>query len=403
MSAAVSSPSDEYFMQLAIAQAAEAEQAGEVPVGAVVVQSGIVVGVGRNKTLETGDPTAHAEVIALREAALAIGNHRLDGLELFVTLEPCPMCTGAIFHSRLSRLVYGAADPKTGSAGSVINLFKIPQLNHHTDLTEGVLARQCSQQLKSFFKALRLRKDENKLRLRDDALRSRKEDFAVFYEFLKNGNFWMSSEGWRVHYIDVGDASASKTILCLHDLPFWSYQFSELIEQLILLGYRVIALDLIGCGLSDKPKKSGWHTAQNHANIINEFIKFFDFGSLRIISVGRSNFVLDALVLISDFLFFQMVKVYVFPVSKIGRSSFKKNKSIWKKNSLPFLNGLDEALLQAVLAPFPDDGYTAVLKGISHSSLNRENAINIFTYKFDEIYPLELSEQQINYILRKIS
>ena len=142
---------DNHFMQLALAQAAQAGQAGEVPVGAVVVLDGQLVATGRNSPIEGHDPTAHAEIVALRAAAKVLGNYRLPDCTLYVTLEPCAMCSGAMLHARLKRVVFGALDAKTGAAGSVINLFDQPQLNHQTALQGGVLADESAAMLKSFF------------------------------------------------------------------------------------------------------------------------------------------------------------------------------------------------------------------------------------------------------------
>jgi len=389
-------------MQLALSQAAEAEQAGEVPVGAVVVKNGVVVGVGRNQTLETGDPTAHAEVLALRAAAKKIGNHRLDGLELFVTLEPCPMCSGAIFHSRLSRLVYGATDPKTGSAGSVTNLFEIPQLNHHTVVVSGTLADQCAQQLQSFFQKLRSTKSKNKFPLREDALRSNEADFSVFHDFLKNGCFWMSSEGWRVHYIDASDVNASKTMLFLHDFPFWSYQSVKILDKLKSFGYRVIAPDLIGCGLSDKPKRSDWHCAPNHAKVVGELINYLEVNSLEVVTLGRSGYLLDFLAAMQNFSIVRVLKIDLQSNVIRNFSELKANKLIWKKNLLPYLKSFDQFPLQAALTPFPDTGYSAVLEGMFHLSFGGHIPENKSADKHDQVYPLELSGQQAEEVLKKI-
>lgn len=134
---------------LALAQAAAAR--GEVPVGAIVVCEGRIVGRGGNHPIAASDPTAHAEIGALREAAAALGNYRLPGCTLYVTLEPCAMCAGAIMHARLARLVFGAADPKTGACGSVVDLFAEPRLNHHTDVTRGVRGEDCGALLTAFF------------------------------------------------------------------------------------------------------------------------------------------------------------------------------------------------------------------------------------------------------------
>ncbi|MBC8023357.1 MAG: tRNA adenosine(34) deaminase TadA [Burkholderiales bacterium] len=143
--------SGERFMREALALAAEAAAAGEVPVGAVVVKDGSVVGRGYNRPITSADPTAHAEIVALREAAAALGNYRLPGCELYVTLEPCAMCVGAMVHARLARVVYGARDPKTGACGSLVDLPALTQWNHHGVFEGGVLAAECGEILKGFF------------------------------------------------------------------------------------------------------------------------------------------------------------------------------------------------------------------------------------------------------------
>lgn len=149
---------DQHFMRLALAQAELAAQAGEVPVGAVVVKDGVVIASGFNQPIGLHDPSAHAEMQALRCAGEVLQNYRFPGCELYVTLEPCAMCAGAILHARLSRIVFGAIDPKTGVAGSVFNLFEQEQLNHHTSVTGGVLDEECSQMLSHFFAQRRLQK-----------------------------------------------------------------------------------------------------------------------------------------------------------------------------------------------------------------------------------------------------
>jgi len=142
---------DPKFMRLALAQAALAEAAGEVPVGAVVVRDGEVIGAGYNHPIGAQDPTLHAEIVALRTAARHVGNYRLAGCELYVTLEPCAMCAGAIQHARIRRVVWGAADPKTGACGSVVDLFAEPRLNHHATVVSGMLAEACAETLQAFF------------------------------------------------------------------------------------------------------------------------------------------------------------------------------------------------------------------------------------------------------------
>jgi len=146
---------DSRFMGLALDLARQAGAADEVPVGAVIVMDDEVVGHGFNQPLGRRDPTAHAEIIALRDAAARLGNYRLPGCTLYVTLEPCAMCVGAILHARIERVVFGARDPKTGAAGSVIDLFAESRLNHHATVVGGVLAEQCGSLLSSFFAARR--------------------------------------------------------------------------------------------------------------------------------------------------------------------------------------------------------------------------------------------------------
>jgi tRNA(adenine34) deaminase len=142
---------DAIFMQQALSQAHNAWALGEVPVGAVVVKDGQVVATGFNQPIGTHDPTAHAEIMALRAAATILGNYRLPGCELYVTLEPCAMCAGAMMHARLARVVYGAPDPKTGACGSVVDLFGQERLNHHAEVVGGVLADASATMLKDFF------------------------------------------------------------------------------------------------------------------------------------------------------------------------------------------------------------------------------------------------------------
>lgn len=147
---------DQRFMTEALALAREAWQLGEVPVGAVVVRDGQVVGRGFNHPIAAVDPSGHAEVMALRDAARNLGNYRLPGCTLYVTVEPCVMCAGAIFHARIGRVVYGAPEPKTGAAGSVVDLFREARLNHHAEVLGGVMAEECARLVSAFFAERRL-------------------------------------------------------------------------------------------------------------------------------------------------------------------------------------------------------------------------------------------------------
>jgi tRNA(adenine34) deaminase len=146
---------DQEAMQAALAQARLAGEGGEVPIGAVIVRQGAIVASGQNRVLRDLDPTAHAEIVALRAAGAAIGNYRLNGCTLYVTLEPCSMCAGAMIHARLDRLVFATADPKAGAAGSVLSVLNHPQLNHQMQVEQGILADEAADLLRSFFRERR--------------------------------------------------------------------------------------------------------------------------------------------------------------------------------------------------------------------------------------------------------
>ena len=147
---------DEAYLREAIAEAEAAEQAGEVPVGSIIVSpTGDILARGNNRVLRDHDPTAHAEIVALRIAGQALSNYRLNGCTLYVTLEPCAMCAGAILHARIARLVYAAPDPKAGACGSVLSVMNHPQLNHKVEVTSGLLSEECATLLQNFFRARR--------------------------------------------------------------------------------------------------------------------------------------------------------------------------------------------------------------------------------------------------------
>ncbi len=276
---------DATFMQQALAQAREAAAAGEVPVGAVVVHHGRVIATGRNAPIDGHDPTAHAEVVALRAAAQVLGNYRLDDCELFVTLEPCAMCSGAMLHARLKRVVFGAADPKTGAAGSVLNLFAEPRLNHQTRWQGGVLAVECSALLQAFFQQRRAsqRAEAQRLHpLRDDAVRTPDAAFDDLPGYPWQPHYLSDLPalgGLRLHHLDERpqDVPASGvTCLCLHGNPAWSYLYRKMIPAMLAAGHRVVAPDLIGFGKSDKPKKDSFHRFSTHRQILLELIERLD-------------------------------------------------------------------------------------------------------------------------------
>lgn len=258
---------DRTFMRMALAQAQKAQALGEIPVGAVVVKNGQVIGVGHNAPIASHDPSAHAEIVAMRAAAQALGNYRLDGCELFVTLEPCAMCAGAMLHARLARVVYGAQDPKTGAAGSALNLFSNTHINHHTAVVSGVLAPECSATLQAFFVERRRLRSLQAQPLSDDALRTPASVLGALEAYPFTSRYFNAGHalnGWRMHYLDEGPPDTTTTVLCLHGVDGWSYRFRHLIPALAARGMRVIVPDLIGFGMSDKPKKEVAHTVALH-------------------------------------------------------------------------------------------------------------------------------------------
>ena len=266
-------------MGLALEQARLALAAGEVPVGAVVVRDGVVAGVGRNAPVGSADPTAHAEIVALRAAAQTLGNYRLEGCDLYVTLEPCAMCSGAMLHARLRRVVYGAPDLKTGAAGSVIDLFGQAGLNHQTQVVKGVLAQECGSLLTEFFRHRRLQGRAMNAPLREDALRTPDERLAGLPDYPwppRYASDLPSLAGWRLHYLDEGPPDAPTTWLCLHGNPSWSYLYRKMIPVFLAAGDRIVAPDLIGFGKSDKPKKEAAHTFSRHREVLLELVERLD-------------------------------------------------------------------------------------------------------------------------------
>jgi tRNA(adenine34) deaminase len=276
-------------MAHALALARRAAAAGEVPVGAVLVHQGQVIASGHNRPIAAHDPTAHAEIEALRAAAAQLGNYRLQDCELYVTLEPCPMCAGALLQARLKRVVYGAPDPKSGAAGSVLDLFANRQLNHHTRVAGGVRAAECATLLQDFFQAKRQRQRSLSQPLRDDALRTDENRFTVLQESYPWAPHYIQDlpalAGLRLHYLDEGPCDAPRTWLCLHGHPGWSYGFHTLLPVWLAAGHRVVAPDLIGYGKSDKPKKEAAHSLGWHRQILLELVQALDLK--RVVLVGQ--------------------------------------------------------------------------------------------------------------------
>ena len=374
---------DEDFMELALVQAREAAALGEVPVGAVVVRNGVVIAGGRNAPVNRHDPTAHAEIVALRAAALALGNYRLDECELFVTLEPCAMCSGAMLAARLKRVVFGAAEPKTGAAGSVVNLFAHKQLNHQTTLQGGVLAEECSALLKEFFRCRRARQRESASKrypLRDDALRTPDAAFAGLpgYPWRPNyTNDLPSLGGLRMHYVDEQGrmeegGGPPKTYLCLHDIPGWSYLYRKMIADLQQAGHRVVAPDLIGFGKSDKPKKDSFHTFIRHRQILLELVEKLDLQHIVLVVPPGSRLLGLTLPVAAPWRYraLRIMMQSEVPLSsgyrvwqELHGRHLDVSAAVAVKNYCnPEENAEEKAACQA---PFPDDGHCAALRSAS--------------------------------------
>ncbi len=282
-----------YFLQQALEQARAAAAAGEVPVGAVVVKDGQVIASGRNAPIGQHDPTAHAEIAALRAAAAQLGNYRLDGCELYVTLEPCAMCAGAMLHARIARVVYAVADPKTGAAGSVTNLFAHSQLNHHTQVqTAAQLGAACAQAasdsaalLQDFFSHKRKLQRQQHQPVREDALRTPDSAFTDLPGYPWPAQYVSelpSLQGLRMHYLDIAAAQphSDTTYLCLHGNPAWSYLYRKMIPIFSASGARVVAPDMIGFGKSDKPKKDSFHRFDWHRQCLLELVEHLDLRNI---------------------------------------------------------------------------------------------------------------------------
>jgi tRNA(adenine34) deaminase len=279
---------DQYFMQLALAQAHTAAVAGEVPVGAVLVRNGEVLAQAHNAPVSLHDPSAHAEVLVMREAARLLGNYRLDDCTLYVTLEPCTMCAGAMLNARLRKVVWGAAEPKTGAAGSVLNVFGQAQLNHQTVNLGGVMSDECAKPLQTFFNKQRAAQKSQAMatRLRDDAVRTPETAFDGFPDYPWQPNYISelpSLNGLRMHYLDEGPVDAEVTWLCLHGNPAWSYLYRHMIPVFLAAGHRVVAPDMPGFGKSDKPKKDSAHSFEWHRQVLLEFIEALDLRHIHLV------------------------------------------------------------------------------------------------------------------------
>jgi tRNA(adenine34) deaminase len=289
---------DDEMMQAALVEARAAMAAGEVPVGAVVVKDGQIIATGRNSPIDAHDPTAHAEIVALRAAAKALGNYRLDDCELYVTLEPCAMCSGAMLQARLKRVVFGAAEPKTGAAGSVLDLFAEARLNHQTTVQGGVMAEESAALLQTFFADRRaVRREEARLNhpLLDMALRTPDAAFSTLPGYPWQPNYISdlpALAGLRMHYLDEQNAnsdSSALTFFCLHSSPSWSYVYRQMIPVLLAAGHRVVAPDLIGFGKSDKPKKDSFHHVDVHRQTLLQLVERLDLKNVVLVLQNKAD------------------------------------------------------------------------------------------------------------------
>lgn len=340
---------DAACMTLALAQARVALAAGEVPVGAVVVRAGQVIAVGSNAPIGRHDPSAHAEMVALRAAALVLGNYRLDDCELFVTLEPCAMCAGAMLHGRLKRVVFGAPDPKTGVAGSVLNLFAETRLNHQTKVQGGLLADESTALLQSFFRQKRDAIRCASSPLRANALRTPAACFEHLPDYPWPARYLSdlpALAGLRLHYLDEGPMQAGLTYLCLHRSPAWSYLYREMMPKLLTAGSRVVAPDLIGFGKSDKPKKEGAHTFAWHRQVLLELVARLDLNNVVLVVQDMGDLLALSL-----------------PMYDEGRYC-----------GLLVTNIVPDATDAAYDAPFPDRGHRAALRAFAALAAPFEDA-----------------------------
>ncbi len=369
---------DTHWMRLALAEARAAASAGEVPVGAIVVKDGQVIATGRNAPVEGHDPTAHAEIVALRAAAQRLGNYRLDGCSLYVTLEPCAMCSGAMLHARLARVVYGAAEPKTGAAGSVLNLFGHAELNHQTEVLGGVLTEECGGLLSDFF---RQRRHQQRAEAWPATLCATTPCARPMPRLPRLPGYpWApqyisdlpSLAGLRLHYLDEGPRDASRTWLCLHGNPAWSYLYRRMLPTFLAAGDRVVAPDLIGFGKSDKPKKEGVHQLEWHRQVLLELIERLDLRNTVLVVQDWGGILGLTLPMAMPERFAGLLVMNTLlatgdaplPAGFVDWRAMCRDKPLFGVGRLLARGNphLTEAECAAYDAPFPDRGYRAALR-----------------------------------------
>ncbi|MFZ3140416.1 tRNA adenosine(34) deaminase TadA [Polaromonas sp.] len=378
---------DEAFMELALAQARLAAAFGEVPVGAVVVRHGKVIATGRNAPVDAQDPTAHAEIVALRAAALSQGNYRLDECELFVTLEPCAMCSGAMLNARLKRVVFGAPEPKTGAAGSVINLFAQAQLNHQTELHGGVLADAGRELLQDFFRQRRAEQRETVRQrhpLRDDALRTPDAAFEGLSVYPWRPHYLSDLPalgGLRMHYLDEQTHTMEQggaSYLCLHGGRGWSYAFRHLIPLLLQAGQRVVAPDLIGFGKSDKPKKDRFHTFSRHRQMLLELVEKLDLQNIVLLLPVQGDLLGLTLTMAAPLRYRGLRLMNANGLTMSDEMPLSDGFLLWKQmgQDLTRLHKpVNAATDVAYEIPFPGKGYCAGLRAFAAMASDFENGV----------------------------
>jgi tRNA(Arg) A34 adenosine deaminase TadA len=287
---------DAAMMRLALDEAKQASVCGEVPVGAVILCNGIVVAKSSNSVIQNCDPTSHAELLAIRRACHSLQRSRLNDCTLYVTLEPCTMCSGAIFGAQMARVIYAAAEPKTGASGSVINVYSNRHVNHHTQIHGGLLQEESVELLQEFFVNIRKKQQENRStsqqKLRPDMIRSDSKNGMIF---LPDGmqshykNDWPSAPGVRLHWLSGGFVGAViPPFLLLHPIPLWSAWFTPYIES-IFDQALIYALDRLGCGFSDKPKKFSIEWVSLEQQLLMDWIESLPISLFRLVASKKDQ------------------------------------------------------------------------------------------------------------------
>ncbi|TXH87293.1 MAG: tRNA adenosine(34) deaminase TadA [Rhodoferax sp.] len=357
--------SHEYFMRLALEQAQVGETLGEVPVGAVLTLNDQVIAVGHNQTISQCDPTAHAEIVAIRAAAQTLGNYRLSQCTMYVTLEPCAMCMGAILHGRIAKLYFAASDPKTGACGSVLDIPAEPQINHHCEVHGGLMQTQCAEYLAGYFQRLRSKKQlSSGMHLREDALRV---DLASLVALMPKSqptvvNDLPALQGLRMQIWGSPQSSVppKHLILCLHGATSWSYIYRDLLSADIPPDWCIWAVDLPGHGGSDKTKRGGELLDLTfQVKVLKELLERSDFSCIHIVAqdTGCELALHLAAATRLDVSGLTLLNPACADVSVRGSYAYS---ILSRRQFAEFLNDLsdgDVETTQALCTPYPDAGH----------------------------------------------